>query len=224
MDTGLEQGVFTKSARLLVANPIIIVPGLVIGGVAALLDALLEPKPNSLDGSYWLVLLLGIIKVVSMILAVAYTTGMADAAWRTAKATIADGSSAFRRDGRHVFVAMVVLFVAGIIAALLAPLTVGCSFVLLIYFFIYTMAAAVVGERPGILAVRESIEIALSRPAPTILVVAAITIISVVMSVAAEAFAGTPYVGPVISAIIIQAAVVYLTLVIVGEYRTLKKL
>jgi hypothetical protein len=223
MDTGLEQGVFTKSGRLLVANPIIIVPGLVIGAAAAILDAVLEPKPDSLGGSFPLVVLLGVIKVLSTILAVAYTTGMADAAWRTAKATIADGSSAFRRDAGHVFVAMIVLFAAGIIAALLAPLTAGCSFIVLIYFLIYTMPAAVVGDRPGLLAVRESIEIAIARPATTILVVAAITIIAVGMSVLAEALAGAPFIGPLVAAVVLQAAVVYLTLVIVGEYRALKR-
>jgi hypothetical protein len=92
-----------------------------------------------------------------------------------------------------------------------------------VYFLIYTMAAAVVGERPGFLAVRESVEIAFARAAPTILMVAAITIIAVVMSVLAEALAGTPYVGPLIAAVVDQLAVVYLTLVIVGEYRALRK-
>jgi hypothetical protein len=224
MDSGLAQGVFTKSGRLLVANPLIILPGLVIGALAALLDALLEPKSNSLDGSFWLVVLLGVIKVVSTILAVAYTTGMADAAWRTSKATLADGASAFRRDAGHVFVAMIVLFVAGLIAALLGPFTFGCSFVVLIYLFIYTMPSAVVGERPGFLAVRESIEIAFARPATTIVVVAAVTVIGVGMSVLAELFAGTPFVGPIVAAMVLQAAVVYLTLVVVGEYRALKNL
>ncbi len=223
MDFGLEQGVFTRSGRLLMTNPIIVVPGLVVGAVAALLDGVLEPKPDSLDGSFLLVLVLGVIKVVSTILAVAYTTGMADAAWQTGKAGIADGSGAFRRDAGHVFVAMLVLFAAGVVAALLAPLTFGCSFVVLVYFLIYTMAAAVVGERPGFLAVRESVEIAFARAAPTILMVAAITIIAVVMSVLAEALAGTPYVGPLIAAVVDQLAVVYLTLVIVGEYRALRK-
>jgi hypothetical protein len=50
------------------------------------------------------------------------------------------------------------------------------------------------------------------------LIVAAIVIISTVMSVVALSLEATPFAGPLIAAIVVQLTVTYVTVVIVGEY------
>jgi len=43
------------------------------------------------------------------------------------------------------------------------------------------------------------------------------------MGALAELVHGVPFVGPLVAAIVIQAAIAYFTLVIVGEYRALRQ-
>ena len=81
MKSGSARGVFAGSLRLLFRNPAIVVPGLVIGAVAALVSAVLQPA-QPLDSNIFSRLLQGLVQLVASILSIAYTTGMADAAWR----------------------------------------------------------------------------------------------------------------------------------------------
>jgi hypothetical protein len=128
---------------LLFANLAIVVPGLVAGSLAAVVEFALEPTPAAaLDAGLWTRLVEGLAQIVASILSIAYTTGMAEAAWETGRARFGDGARAFRRDGGHVFVAMLVLFAFGFVAAVLAPFTLGLSLAAYLFFFIYTMAAA----------------------------------------------------------------------------------
>jgi hypothetical protein len=219
MESGPGPGVFVQSAQLLARSPKIVVPGLVFGCAGAILDALLQPKNGSLDGNQLLTFLQAVIEVIVAILAVACTTGMAQAAWAGGTAGFADARRALRRD---VLPTVLVLFGVSLAAAALAPLTLGLSYFVDIFFLLYAMPAAVAGERRGLDAVRESIDIALARLGPTILVVAAIVIISTVMSVVALSLEATPFVGPLIAAVIVQLTVTYVTLVIVGEYLLLR--
>jgi hypothetical protein len=108
------------------------------------------------------------------------------------------------------------------VAALAAPFSFGLSFLVYAFFCIYTMAAAVAGERPGLVAVRESAEIAFARPLTTLLVVAGIAVVSFVLGVLAEFLAGTSLLGQCAAEVVIQATVAYVTLVVVGEYGALR--
>lgn len=216
-----SRAAFAGSLRLLARNPSIVVPGLVIGAFSAIVATLLQPS-NPLDSTIYTRLLQTVVQLIASILSIAYTTGMADAAWRTGRAAFGDGAGAFRRDGGHVFVAMLVLFAIGFVAAVLAAYTILLSLVAYIFFCIYTMASAVVGERSGFAAVGESIEIAYRRPRTTLLVVAGIVIIALAMGMLAEFLAGVPFVGPLVAAVVVQTAIAYFTLVVVGEYRALR--
>jgi hypothetical protein len=159
------------------------------------------------------------VQLIASILSIAYTTGMADAAWRDGRARFSDGARAFRRDAGHVLVAMLLLLAIGFVAAVAAPYTLGLSLFVYMFFCIYTMAAAVAGERPGVLALRESIDIAFARPLTTLLVVAGIVAIAFAMGLLAEVLGRTPLVGPLVSGVVVQIVIAYATLVVVGEYR-----
>jgi hypothetical protein len=213
--------VFTRSLGLLARNPVMVVPGVAIGALAALTGLALEPV-DPLDANLFTRALQDCTSLLASIVAIAYTTGMADAAWRTGRAAIADGARAFRRDGAQLFLAMLALFALGVVAAFAAPFSFGLSFLVYAFFCIYTPAAAVVGERPAFVAVRESAEIAFARPVTTLLVVAGIAVVCLFLSVLAEFLAGTSLLGQCAAEIVIQATVAYLTLVVVGEYGALR--
>jgi hypothetical protein len=215
--------IFARSWGLLLGNLAIVVPGLVAGSLAALVEFALEPTPAAaLDAGLATRLVEDLAQIVASILSIAYTTGMAQAAWETGRARFSDGARAFRRDGGHVFVAMLVLFALGLVAALLAPFTLGLSLAVYLFFCIYTMAAAVVGERPGLAAVRESVEIAFRRPVPTLLTVVGVLVIAFAMGAVASLLAAAPLIGPLVAALVVQTVIAYVALVIVGEYRALR--
>jgi hypothetical protein len=212
---------FGHSLRLLARNPAIVVPGLAIGALSAVVATLLEPA-DPLDSTIYTRLLQLVVQLVASILSIAFTTGMADAAWIGKRAALRDGARAFRRDAGHVFVAMLALFAIALVAAVLAAYTLSLSLLALVFYCIYTMPAAVVGERSGLRAVGESVEIAFRRPRTTLLVVAGIGLIAFAMGALAELVHGVPFVGPVVAAVVIQTVVAYFTLVTVGEYRALR--
>jgi hypothetical protein len=218
MKSGSARAAFAGSLRLVFRNPAIIVPGLVIGALAALVSAVLQPA-QPLDSNVFSRLLQGVVQLIASILSIAYTTGMADAAWRDGRARFSDGARAFRRDAGHVLVAMLLLLAIGFVAAVAAPYTLGLSLFVYMFFCIYTMAAAVAGERPGVLALRESIDIAFARPLTTLLVVGGIVAIAFAMGLLAEVLGRTPLVGPLVSGVVVQIVIAYATLVVVGEYR-----
>ena len=220
-DTG---NVFGHAWHLFAANLAIVVPGLVFGALAALVEQLIATAsaPGPGDDLTWI--LLDVTQILAAILTISYTTGMADAAWRTKRAKFIDGRRAFRREGGHVFVAMLALLVLGAAAAVLAPFAFELPIVAYVFFCSYTMASAVVGERPGVLAVRESAQIAYSRPLPTLVMVAGVFGVTLGLGAVARGSASLPLLGPLVSDLVVQAVIAYAVLVIVGEYRLLRGL
>ncbi|MFY9781645.1 MAG: hypothetical protein WAJ85_14180 [Candidatus Baltobacteraceae bacterium] len=218
------ESVFGRSWNLLRKNWAIVVPGLVIGAVAGAVQFVLAPEHSGIPaGSLPARLIVDVVQILAPILGIAYTTGMATAAWQSGKATFADGKRALDRDALNVFVAMVALFALGLAAAFLAPFTAYVSLFVYLYFCIYTMAAAVVGERSGLEAIAESMQIAYHRPVTTLILVAAIVAIVGIMGLVAELLSATPLVGPLVSTVVVQAVIAYVTLVVVGEYVALRK-
>jgi TRAP-type C4-dicarboxylate transport system permease small subunit len=212
---------FGRALALLRTNLSIVVPGCAVALVLALVQTALEPA-DPLDDDLLHRSLRAIAQVLATIVSIAYTTGMADVAWQRGRATFADGARAFRRDGGHVFVAMLVLFALGFLAAVLAAFSFGLSLLVYAFFCIYTMASAVAGERPGLRAVAESAEIAFGRPLPTLGVVLGIGAVAFAMGFLATLLANTPFVGPLLADVVVQIVVAYAALVIVGEYRLLR--
>jgi hypothetical protein len=163
-----------------------------------------------------------VITLVGAIANTAFTTGMAGAAWERGTATLADGKRAFERDSGHIFVAMVGLFVLGLVAAILAVPTLGLALLAYLLFFIYTMPAAVVGERRGFDALAESARITTKRFWTTLIVVVLIGVIAVAAWFIILALRWAPFIGPLIGAILDEIAIAYFTLVVVGEYLNLR--
>src|SRR5579884_2540401 len=164
---------FSRSWELLCANWIIIVPAIVIAIVAGIVIALLGMfgmasavgfgavgMGGAGIGSVMLTgaIIAGVLLIAS-ILTIAYTTGMADAAWRTGTATIADGAAAFREDASSLVAAAVLLFVIGLCAVFLSVFTFGLALLAFWLFFIYTFASVVVGKRSGVDALSDSARI-----------------------------------------------------------------
>lgn len=222
METRATGNVFARSWQLLFRNPEIAVPGFVAALLAGIVQYALEPSAESVSGNITSRLLQGLVQILVSILQIAYTTGMADAAWQRGVATFGDGARAFRRDGGHVFVAMLALFALGVVAAMLASYTLWLSLVAYVFFCIYTMASAVVGERTGLRAVAESAEIAYRRWWPTLVIVLGIVAFTAVMAMIAGLLAATPLLGPFLAEIVTQAFIAYIVLVLVGEYRLLR--
>jgi hypothetical protein len=229
MDAPSVGTVFARAWSLLRGNLAIVVPGLVIGAFIGLVTAYLAP-PVAVDDvaaglarpydriARWLVTL---ISVIASVMTITYTTGMARSAWEHGRATFADGARAFRDDAGNVIVALGLLFLLGFVASLLAPFTLFFSLIAYVFFCIYTMAAAIVGERNGFASVVESAAIAWRRPLTTGLLVGGIAAILLAMGAVTSVLSAAPFVGQVIANVVLQAVVAYFTLVIVGEYRTL---
>lgn len=227
MNSPSVESVFGRSWQLLSSNWVIIVPGVVIGIVVALLNGIVDPPIDPLNPGPTVVngfarLGVGLAALALAIAQYTYTTGMAGAAWIRGKTTLADGTRAFERDAGNMFVAMIGLFVAGGIALLLMLPTIGLSFLALFFFFIYTFPAAVVGERPGFAAMADSCRMALARPIPTLIMAALIVVISIGVSFVLSLLSLAPLIGPLVSAIVLQALGAYVTLVVVGEYLALR--
>lgn len=228
--TGEVGSAFSRSWQLLSSNWIIIVPGLIIGLIAGILTGLFYHPPvvtydangvpvvsgavtGALGG-----MIVWIVAMIATVITITYTTGMAGAAWATGRATLADGARAFERDGAQVFMAMIGLFAIGLLAAFCAIFTLGLSMLAYLVFFLFTMPAVVVGERPGFAAMQDSIQIALKRFGPVIITVLLIAVISIISGIIAGALSFAPLIGPIVSAAIQQVVIAYVTLVIVGEY------
>ncbi|MGH7716020.1 MAG: hypothetical protein ACREML_08495 [Vulcanimicrobiaceae bacterium] len=224
------ESTFGRSWELLKNNGVIIIPGLIIGFVLGVIDYFIAPHTEYIAGygvtSWWAAasasILLVLVNLAGFILAQCYITGMAGAAWQRGTATFADGTHAFERDASNVFIALIGLFIALIIAAILALPTIGISALLYFYFFIYTFPAAIIGERPGFAAMGDSFRIAARRVAPTLIVTIMITVILWVGHLIGAVLHFIPLVGPIVAAIIIQLVLAYVTLVVVGEYLALR--
>jgi hypothetical protein len=219
-----------RSLDLLRRNPSIVVPGLIVGVAAGVVTDFIQARRGSDDdapfsnvpASIAAAVSVDAIAIAAAVLSIAYTTGMASAAWERGKATFRDGRVALAHGAGHIVVAMVGLTALGVVAAILAPYTALISFVIYGFFCVYTMPAAVVGGLRGLAAIAESVRIAYRRALPTMLMVIAIVAIAVVLGIAGALLSTAPFVGDVLSAVLLQVLVAYVTLVVVGEYLALR--
>ncbi len=235
MQTQPVESVFGRAWDLLTKNWIIIVPGLVIGIVVGAIQDLYSPPVTysindpttvtSTVGHGIASLVVGLIALFGFVLNTAYTTGMAGAAWLRGRTTFADGWVAFQRDGGNIVAAMIGLFILGIVAVVLSVLLfflLGLPLLAYLFLFIYTMPAAVVGERGGFSSLGESYRIATKRFAPTFIVVLVIAVLALVAGLIAGLFSFAPFLGPIVAQLLTETVVAYFTLVLVGEYLNLR--
>jgi hypothetical protein len=230
------ENVFARAWQLLTQNWAIIVPGVVVGLVVGLVSGLFsstqpdtygQPSGMGMSFAYGAAsfvssLVLAVIAIAGYIITQCYTAGMAGAAWQRGVTTLRDGSRALSEDAGNVFTAAVALLLTGIVAVLLAPFTLLLSIFAFYLFTLYTIAAAVVGNRRGFGALRESFAIARSRFSTTLIVGVLLGLLQLAGRLIAHIFGYTPLLGPVVAAIISQMVVSYAMLVIVGEYLVLR--
>ena len=221
------ENLFARAWQLLNRNWSIVVPGLIVALVAGALTALLLPTVVYVDQTDTTVVrhvggfrsfLVAVISLLGTIIATSYTTGMAHAAWQRGVTTFADGAAAFRSEGGHVFTALLALFITLVLAAILAPFTLGISLLAFFFLFIYAMPAAVIGERGGFGALGESYRIATHAFGTTAVVVLGLAIVFILAGLLAGVLGALPLLGPLVTEIIGQAALAYFTLVLVGKY------
>ncbi len=159
MQADSVENIFTQSWRLLARNPVIVVPGLVIGIVVGIVNALLIP-PAPLDpsapGALNLLAARAVTGLISIaivafayIATVTFTTGIAGVAWEHGTARLADGTLAFKRDWRNVALAALYMLGMYLLAAFLAVPTLFLSLIACAVFLFYVLPAAVIGERSG---------------------------------------------------------------------------
>lgn len=227
---------FSRSWELLSENWIIIVPAIVIAILAGIIIAVLgmfglasavgfgaAGLGGASVGSMMLTgAIIGLVLLLASILTVAYTTGMAEAAWRTGKATLDDGMAAFRQDAGSLIAAVVLLVILGIIALVLAPFTLGLSLLAFWLFFIYTFASVVVGRRSGVDALSESARLTSKNFVMTLGVVVLLCVAFIAAGMVDRVLHHIPFLGSIASYVINQAVAAYATLVIVGEYIKLR--
>jgi len=236
MQAPTVENIFARAWDLLTRNWTIIVPGIVVGLIVGIVSGLYsltqpytygDPSGSAMSFAYGIGgfvsgVILAIVAIAGYIVTQCYTAGMAGAAWQRGRATLADGAQAVNEDGGNVLTAAIYLFLFGILAIVLAPFTLFLSVFAFYLFTLYTIPAAVVGNRRGMDAIRESFAIARARFGTTLIIGILLGLLQLVGRLIAHIFSFAPLLGPIIGAIIAQVVVAYAVLVIVGEYLVLR--
>jgi hypothetical protein len=225
------ENTFVEAWTLLLRNPLIvcacIVAGLLAAGAEYVVGALMDSYAISGNGSRDALeaisaatqIVLFVVSLFISLVQMAYVTGMAGAAWRNGRATLADGWAALAHRLVPLSGAVALLLVIGICASVLAPITFMITLIAYAVFFIYTLASVVIGERAPIAAIVQSVSLALGNVLPTIGVVAIVLVISAIAGwlghLVGEA---NEEAGWLVSGLFQQIVVAYATLVVAGEY------
>ena len=230
------ENTFARAWRLLLGNWVIIIPGVVLGLVGGAVGFLIALAFNAVvitgNGSAEVAyvtqaivtVVLTLVGMLIAILQMAYVTGMAGAAWKHGRTSLADGWYAFSHRSIQTTFAIVLLFVIGICAAALAPVTFQITLIAYVVFFIYTLASVIIGGREATAALAESCRLALANFMPTLGVVALIALIAVAGSWIGSLLGRvTPFGGGLVAGVLQQVIVAYASLVIAGEYLKLSK-
>ncbi|MFI5389160.1 MAG: hypothetical protein ACHQY2_05520 [Candidatus Eremiobacterales bacterium] len=228
-------GTFRRAWELLAGNWIVVVPAVIVGIVTGVVLYLLDVYAGvSLGGlgdlnggpgvfSIFIGSIVAVVvRMLGAIVSIAYTTGMAAAAWQRGRATLADGTSALRKDGTQVFIAILLLFLIGSIAAFLMDFLFYLPVLLYAIFVLYTIPGVIVGERTAVDALVESFRLAGKNFWATTGVVALIIAIAAVAAILGGLLHGIPLIGSIFELVVMEVVVAYATLVVVGEYIVLR--
>lgn len=228
---------FVRAWELLTRNWVIVLPGIVLGVVGGVLSFVLgtilagsfaAADRSGGDVSYVTQVIYAIASlVVAMLVSIvqmAYVTGMAGAVWERGRTSLGDGWNAFAHRSIQLTFATALLFVIGICAAVLAPVTFFVTIAVYMVFLIYTMASVVIGKREAVPAIAESCRLTLSNIAPTLGIVALIAVIAVVGGLIGTLVGRvTPIGGGLVAGVLQQVIVAYASLVVAGEYLKFSK-
>jgi len=212
------ENTFAHAWTLLARNPIIVLPGIVVG----IIGAVAEPAVQFIAAGAFPLAGDAAAFVVALALALAqmaYVTGMAGGAWRHERTGLADGWAALSHRALPAAGAAAFLVIIGFCAAVLAPVSFGITLLAYAVFCVYTMASVVIGERAPIAGIVESASTALANALPTIGVVALIAIIAALGGwLGSLADHVSDLGGALLSGLIQQIIVAYASLVVAGEY------
>jgi hypothetical protein len=227
------ESTFARAWILLLRNPVMLVPGIIIGFLTVVIEFVFRflsdsssvtittnGSPDAIAASESITAITQFLISLALALAqMAYVTGMAGAAWKHGRTSLRDGFEAFANRLAPATGAAFLLLVMGLCAAVLAPVTFGVTLLIYAVFFIYTMAAVVIGERAPVAGIVESASTALTNLLPTVAVVVLIVIIA-----AAGGWLGSlagrvsDLAGWLVAGLLQQIVVAYASLVIAGEY------
>lgn len=233
-DSTPAAGIFARARVLLLRNWTIVLPAIVIGFVTnftlQVLTGASEMSLSDFNGSgpvmfeaYFTSIVAFAIQIFGSVLTIALTTGMAAAAWGRGTATLGDGFSAFTKHPWSATGAILLMMLLGFAAGALIIPTFFISVIAYAIFFIYTMAAVLVGEKPPVEAIVESCTIAAANLRTTVLVVLLIFVVALAAYVLGRFAGAIPLAGPFLEAVLTYAVVAYGTLVVVGEYLQLRR-
>jgi hypothetical protein len=221
-----------RAWSLLSRNWIIIVPSIVVGAISAAVATALSAGGwlswqffgnlnETGPAGYWAFLATIIamgLRIVAAVIAIAFTCGMAAAAWSRGNARLADGAAAFRRNGLHARVALIILTLLGLVAAALFIPTFGLSVLAYMIFMLYAMPGVLVGNRGATDAIVESIALSWRSFGVTFVLVVLIAALAVGGGLLGNLLAYVPFLGQLLGWVVMEAVVAYATLVVVGEY------
>lgn len=226
------ENTFERAIDLLVHNWVLIVPGIILAIVGTILefsvaDVLFARLAITGNGSPDAAAAIqsGISIVIIMIavavgtVQMAYVTGMSGGAWQHGRASLRDGWDALSHRWLAVAGAFLLLFLIGFCAFVLGAVTFYVPVLVYAVFFIYTMAAVVIGKKPAVEGIVQSAQIALANLWPTVAVIALIGIISVVGGWLGNLLGHfSVLAGWLAAGLFQQATVAYASLVVAGEY------
>jgi hypothetical protein len=230
MESQEARNVFARSWELLRTHPIIIVPSIVAGLLAAATTVYFDPHgdPTGTTATsaadafgkflWWF------IAVAGAVVAVTYTTGMAEALWQSGATTFGDGWAALKRDFVAASLAMVILMLVAAGAALLGPPTLFLSILAFAYLTAYVMPAVIVGDLDPFKAFNESFNLAWNYPVNTAVMIVGVAFVWL-MAALCNTLLETllPIAGPLVADLLGDAVVAFATLVFVGEYITIRR-
>lgn len=223
---------FLRAWSLLCRNWVIVVPPIVVGVASSAASSALARSGvlswqffGDMDvqgpAAFWLffgTIVAMALRIVAAVVAIAFTAGMAAAAWSRGSARLSDGAAAFRRNGLQAFLALVLLTVLGVLAAALFVPTFGLSVLAYLIFLIYSMPGVLVGNRSAIDSIVESISLAWRGFGVTLAVVLLIIVLALAGGWLGDFLGRVPFLGEILGWVVMEAVVAYATLVVVGEY------
>jgi hypothetical protein len=170
---GIDPGAYLRAFILLVRTPQIVLAPLLAAVVNVLLLMLVPGDTGGFIGSANS----GIAGLVAQLIAsfgLAVALIVADAAWRSGRASFDDAWENARRRAGDILMAALgfnfVVYVAGLIGGFVGNIGAIVLSLVATYFFIYTLPAAAFGGIPGAAALQVSLERARASVAPTVLV------------------------------------------------------
>lgn len=231
------ESIFKRAWTLFAANLIIVVPGLVLAAITGIVVAVIAvfligaALTTGATGSTTVgvltiggTVLVGLALVIGIaVVGTAFATGMAGSLWKTGTTTLSDGFAAFEGRGGQIFLLVVLLLAIGLVALILAPVTLLLSMLAYTVFFIYSAASVIIGRRSATEAVAESCRLASHNFWPTVGMAAIIIVVTSIAGLIGGEFGRLQvFLGGLFGFVLQQAVVAYVTVVVVGEYLRLR--